>query len=99
MVENQADRAIEGASLNGAAVHMCSSIHVASGMVALRLVGRRSKWSAYDLPAEDSLDKILPTWRGNGSWDTARIRSGSARAGAVEDEGVNDSLEISCALE
>ena len=98
MVENQIDRAEEGASLNGAAVHVCSSIQVASGMVTWRLSGRRSTWCAYDLPAEDSLDEISPTWRGSCSWDTARIRSCSARVGVVENEGVNDSLDILCAL-
>ena len=98
VVEDQADRAIEGTSLNGATVLMCSSIQVAPGMVTWRLAGRRSNWCAYDLPAEDSLDEIPPTWRGNCSWDTVRIRSRSARAGVVENEGVNDSLDISCAL-
>ena len=99
VVEDQADRAIEGTSLNGATVLMCSSIQVTPGMVTWRLAGRRSKGSAEYLPAEDGLDKISPTGRGNGSWDAARIRAGSARAGVVENEGVNDSLDISCALE
>ena len=99
MVEDQANRAEEGASINDAAVHVGSSIQIASGVITWRLSGRRGKWCAYDLPAEDSLDEISPTWRGNCSWDTARIRSCIARAGVVEDLGVNDSLYISCALE
>ena len=99
MLENQVNRVEEGASLNGAAVHVGSSIQVASDMVTWRLSGRRSKWCAYDLPGEDSLDEIFPTWRGNCSRDTARIRSCRSRTGMVEDEGVNDSLNISCVLE
>ena len=63
MVENQADRAKEGASLNGAAVYMCSSIHVASGMVTWCLSGRRSKWCVYDFPAEDGLDDFKDNTR------------------------------------
>ena len=99
MVEYQSNRAEEGASLNDTAVRVDSNIQVASGIIVWRLSGRRSKWCAKDLPVEDSLDEISPTRRGNCSWDTARIQSCRARAGMIEDEGVNDSLNISCALE
>ena len=62
MVEYQANRVEEEASLNDAAVHVGSSIQVASDMVIWCLSGRRNEWCAYDLTAEDSLDEMI----GNG---------------------------------
>ena len=79
MIEDQANREEEGSFLNGAAVHVCISIQVASVMVTWRLSGWRYDWYTYYLPAEDCLDEIASTRRGNCSRDTACIRSYRAR--------------------